>query len=264
MTLPARPVGQTSVVRLNAYEWGDSSGPPVVCLHGVTGHGARFAELATRLPAFRVVGVDLRGHGYSGSEPPWSIVTQLADLAETAAALGIARAAWVGHSFGGRLVAELSSRAPDLIERAVLLDPAMHIPPATAYLQAEALRPDTSFASLDEAIDARLTDGTLFSTPLATLEAEVDAHFDQGDDGRWRARFSRVAAIVAWSEMSAGSPPYPAQPTLVVLGERSWIANEVPAQPNVEVVSVPGGHSVLWDDFDETAAAVSAFVSKEQ
>ena len=76
-------------MRLNTYEWGGSGGHPVICLHGVTGHGARFAQLASRLPDFRVVGVDLRGHGYSGSEPPWSIATQIADLIEAAAALGI-------------------------------------------------------------------------------------------------------------------------------------------------------------------------------
>ena len=34
----------------------------------------------------------------------------------------------------------------------------------------------------------------------------------------------------------------------------------VPDSPNVEVVTVAGGHSVLWDDFDDTAAAVAAFL----
>ena len=249
---------------LNTYEWGDPAGPPVICVHGVTGHGARFAQLATRLPGLRVVGVDLRGHGYSGSEPPWGIATHIADLIETAEALGIERAAWLGHSFGGRIVAELSAAAPERVDRAVLLDPAMRIEPDIAYTSAEGLRPDTSFASLDEAVDAKLADGTLFTTPRAIVETEIEAHFEQGADGRWRARFSRVAAIVAWSEMSAAAPSFPGQPTLLVLGARSWITNTVlPGSANVEVVTVAGGHSVLWDDFDETATAVSAFVSKE-
>jgi lipase len=248
-------------MRLHAYEWGDPTGAPVVCLHGVTGHGARFERFAGELDGYRVVGLDLRGHGHSGSEPPWGIETHVADLAETADALGIARAQWIGHSFGGRIVAELAGRHPQLVERAVLLDPAMHIPPATALAQAEGLRPDTSFATTDEAVDARLADGTLFTTPRSTVESEVQAHFEQGDDGRWRARFSRVAAIVAWSEMSAAAPRYPAQPTLLVLGARSWIANDVPDAPNVEIVTVPGGHGVLWDDFDQTAAAVARFLS---
>jgi lipase len=248
-------------VRLNTYEWGDPAGQPVICLHGVTGHGGRFALLARRLPGQRVIGVDLRGHGYSGSEPPWDIRTLIADLVETADALGVSRAAWLGHSFGGRIVAELSAVAPERVERAVLLDPAMRIEPDVAFTSAEGLRPDTSFASLDEAVEAKLADGTLFTTPREIVETEMAAHFEQGADGRWRARFSRVAAIVAWSEMAAAAPPFPRQPTLLVLGARSWITNTVvPDTPNVEVVTVAGGHSVLWDDLDETATAIARFV----
>jgi len=247
-------------MRLHVFEWGDPAGPPVVCLHGVTGHGGRFEQLAAELPGCRVVGLDLRGHGRSGYEPPWDLDAHIADLVETVDALGIGRASWIGHSFGGRLVAELAVPRPELVECAVLLDPALHIPPPTAYVQAEGLRPDASFATLEEAVDAKLADGTLFTTPRSIVEAATEGNFEQGDDGRWRARFSRPAVITAWSEMSTDAPPYPAQPTLVVLGERSWILNDVPDLPNVEVVTVPGGHSVLWDDFDETAAAIVRFL----
>ena len=33
------------MARLNVQEWGDPAGPPVVCIHGVTGHSGRFREL---------------------------------------------------------------------------------------------------------------------------------------------------------------------------------------------------------------------------
>ena len=117
-------------MQLSVTEWGDPAGEPVVCLHGVTGHGRRFRRLAEeRLAAYRVIGVDYRGHGRSGWEPPWSVEQHVADLVETADALGISGGAWVGHSFGGKLVAELAARYPDRVERAVLLDPA-HAHPA--------------------------------------------------------------------------------------------------------------------------------------
>ena len=97
----------------------------MLCLHGVTGHGRRFRQLAEeRLADHRVIGVDYRGHGRSGWEPPWSVEQHVADLVETSEALGISGAAWLGHSFGGKLVAELAARYPDRVERAVLLDPA--------------------------------------------------------------------------------------------------------------------------------------------
>ena len=50
-----------------------------------------------------MIAPDLRGHGRSGWEPPWNHPTYVADLVETADALGIGEADWVGHSFGGRL-----------------------------------------------------------------------------------------------------------------------------------------------------------------
>ena len=250
-------------MRLQTYEWGEPSTPPVVCLHGVTGHGRRFRRLAEeRLAAsHRVLAVDLRGHGYSDWEPPWDVETHVADILETADAAGIDRAAWIGHSFGGRLVMELASRAPERVVRAVLLDPAVWIPPATSLEQAEGLRPDISFADAHEAKAAKLATGAYFSTPDEILDEEMRDHLERGDDGRLRARFCPSAVIAAWSEMSTAPPGYPAAPTLVVLGERSWIEVDVPLRDGLEVVRVPGGHSVLWDDFDETADAVNPFLA---
>ena len=143
----------------------------------------------------------------------------------------------------------------------MLLDPAMHVEPPVATERAEGLRGDPSFGSPDEAIDARLGDGSLVSTPRATLEEEAAAFLDQGEDGRWRWRFSPTAVIAAWSEMASPTPPWPECPTLVVIGEKSWIPNRVPRLPHLQSTPVPGGHSVLWDDPDATAEAVVAFLS---
>jgi lipase len=249
-------------MRLNVYEWGDAAGEPVVCLHGLTGYGGRYRRLAEeRLPGRRVVAPDLRGHGRSGWSPPWDLDTHVEDLLETAAALGIERADWVGHSIGGRLVAEIAARAPERVSRAVLLDPAMLIETAVAEQRVELLRPDLSFASPDDAIDTKLADPLLFSTPRSVLEEEAAEHLVLGDDGRYRWRWSPGMAIVAWSEMTTAAPPWPDCPTLVVVGALSWIALEVPDEPQLRTATVPGGHSVMWDDFDATADAIAAFLA---
>ena len=172
-------------MQLSVTEWGDPTGAPVVCLHGVTGHGRRFRRLArSACLTHRVIGVDYRGHGRSGWEPPWSVEQHVADLVETADALGISGATWLGHSFGGKLVAELAARHPDRVERAVLLDPAMHVDPAVAGERADLTRADVSFASPEEAIEARLADGSLFTTPREVLEEEAREHLVEGPDGR--------------------------------------------------------------------------------
>jgi lipase len=141
----------------------------------------------------------------------------------------------------------------------VLLDPAMHVDPAVATERAEGLRTDLSFGSPDEAIDARLGDGTLFTTPRATLEEEAAAHLEQGEDGRFRWRFSPPSVIAAWSEMASPAPPWPPCPTLVVIGARSWIANRVP-RLRTSRASRSGRACGLWDDPVETIDAVAAFL----
>jgi lipase len=60
-------------------------------VHGATGHGQRFEQLAAERWAirFRVLAVDLRGHGRSGWQPPWTIETHIGDLLERVDALGL-------------------------------------------------------------------------------------------------------------------------------------------------------------------------------
>jgi lipase len=247
---------------LSVTEWGDPTGAPVICLHGVTGHGRRFRRLAEEhLAAYRVVGVDYRGHGRSGWEPPWSVEQNVVDLLETVDDLGISGGVWIGHSFGGKLVAEVAALHPDRVEQAVLLDPALRLAPSVAGERADLTRADVSFESPDEAIDARLADGSLFSTPRATLEEEAREHLVLGEDGRWRWQYAPTAVIVAWSEMASAAPPWPRCPTLVVCGEQSWIRIAVPRIGHIAQVIVPGGHSVLWDAYDETAEAIVHFLS---
>jgi lipase len=248
------------LARLHVVEWGEPSGPPVVCVHGLTAHSLRYRRLADALSSRRVVSVDLRGHGRSTWEAPWAIESHLADLVETADALGVDEAAWVGHSFGGRLVAELAGRHADRVAQAVLLDPALHIEPEVATQRVELLLTDVSFATVDEAIDARHADDTLFTTPRETIVTEAEDHLQRGEDGRYRWRYSRGAAIAAWSAMATPAPPWPKCPTLVVIGAKTWIPIDVPPEPQLTSVVVPGGHGVLWDDPEETVAAVAEFL----
>lgn len=255
-------------MRLHPHAWGDPSAPPLVCLHGLTGHGARFRKLAEERLAsrFRVLAPDLRGHGRSSWEPPWDAARHVEDLLETAPA---GRAVWLGHSFGGRLVLELAARSPERVAKAILLDPAIQVSPHVAFDMAEDERKDASFASHDEAIQARLDSGRIFHTPRELLEEEMREHLERGPDGRFRPRYSRSAAVVAWSVMAAEPPPLASArvPTLLVIGRQSWLitgeqveACRAALGDLLTVVEVPGGHSVLWDAFAETADAIEAFL----
>jgi lipase len=252
---------------LHVHEWGDPAAPPVVCLHGVNAHGRRFRKLAEeRLAArFHVLAPDLRGHGRSTWEPPWTLARHVADVRETLRERGVDRAVFVGHSFGGRLALELT--AAGLVDRSVLLDPAIWVPPPIALERAEALRRDHAFASREEALAERAVLSPL--APRQLLDEEFDEHLVRGDDGRLRFRYSQAAVIAAYGELAQPPPDWSLVqvPTLLVVGAETDVVPEpvVDAVRHelgdlVEVVTVPGRHIVLWDAFDETADAIDAFL----
>jgi lipase len=256
-------------MRLHLHEWGDPQAPAVVCVHGVSAHGKRFRRLAEeRLAArYRVLAPDLRGHGRSGWDPPWNIRTHAEDLLETMAAAAVESAAWVGHSFGGRLIVELCACAPERVESVALLDPAIQILPHVGRDFAEEVAKDHSFATPGEAIDARLAGGA--PTPREFLEEETGEHLVASRDGRLRWRFSRPAAATVYSELCT-EPPHPSVigvPVLLVHATQFGLVREDQREAyalelgaRLEQVAVPGGHVVYWDAYDETGNALESFL----
>jgi len=250
-------------VRLNTFEWGDAGAPPVICVHGVTGHGERYRRLAEQHWAkrFRVISVDLRGHGRSGWEPPWNYATHVADLVETADALGIERADWVGHSFGGRLVLELAARHPERIRRAVLLDPAIQILPHVAEFVAGAERQDdVTYSSAEDYLERR---GDSSAHELVLEDALL--HCEALPDGRLRRRTHQPAMESIYRSLASDPPPPETLtiPTLLIHAPSYGLVREEQLEayaPHVEAVAVPGMHMVMWDAFDEVADAVERFL----
>jgi lipase len=253
---------------LHVEAWGEEGAPHVVYLHGVTGHGRHAAELARRwLGGYRVLAPDLLGHGSSPYEPPWSI-TEHVELLR--AAVGPEPAVWIGHSFGGRLAFEVAARHPALVERLVLLDPAILIDPAVSLLVAEDGRRDRSYASFEEGLERRFAESVLHEAPRELVEADLRGFLVADDtDGRWRYRYSQAAVVAAYGEMASAPPPFTdvSVPTLLVLGRESYVtydhlldAHRAAAGDRLQVTGVPGGHTVLWDALDETGEAIAAFL----
>jgi lipase len=254
---------------LKTRRWGPEGPDSVVCIHGVTQHGGVFDALGRRLAGFghSVVAVDLRGHGDSGREPPWNTDTHVDDLLETADALGIESATWVGHSFGGRLAAALTARSTERSERVVLLDPGLEIPPERALRSAEIERLDWSFATVDGAVNALLSSDSVVAAPREAIEAFVRDDVRKGTDGRFRLSFCPSAAVVAWSEATLPGPPIAQLPTLVVRAEASLFDGSAQERRYREElgdlltsVTVPHGHNLLWESPAETIGTIENFL----
>jgi lipase len=254
---------------LQLHEWGERDAPPVVCVHGLNAHGRRFRKLAEERLAsrHRVLAPDLRGHGSSEWEPPWTIATHVHDLLETLDDLGVHNADWIGHSFGGRLVLELAAAAPERVERAVLLDPAIELLPHVGFDFAERERTDRAYDSPEDAVEERLGFGV--PTPREFLEEENREHLVQHEDGKWRFRYCQAAVVSMYGELCT-PPPAPETlrvPTLLVHAGQFGLVREDQIEEYgrilgdlVDVVEVPGGHIVYWDAFDATADAVERFL----
>jgi lipase len=255
------------VTQLHVHAWGDDDAPAVVCLHGVTGWGGPVEALATGLGrAHRVVAPDLLGHGGSPSEPPWRLEDHL-DAVERS--LGDAPI-WLGHSFGARIAFEHAARHPGSVERLVLLDPAILLPPHVALWAAENARAERTYASFDEAVDRRYEESQLHAAPRRLVESELRGHLVE-KDGVWRYRYTQACVVTAYSELATAPPPFDAVcvPTLLVLGSESYLPYDHLLDDHraalgdlLEVVVVPGGHTVLWDALEETTAAVTRFVGR--
>jgi lipase len=255
-------------LRLSCEEWGEPGSPRAVCLHGVTSHGRHFAKLAEALPGFHVLAPDLLGHGSSPFEPPWSLDAHLEAVVET---VGAEPAALVGHSFGGRLAFELAARAPKLVPRLVLLDPAVFVLPTIALFAAENARKERAYVSFAEGIDRRYDESQLQRAPRELVEEELTGHLVWNEDNLYRYRYSQSAVVAAYGEMASEPPAFERVriPTLLVLGATSYLPYDHLLDTHaealgdlLEVVVVPGGHTVLWDALEETAAAVSAFLGR--
>jgi lipase len=221
------------------------------------------------LDDFHVLAPDLVGHGSSPYEPPWSIEAHLDAIVAT---VGDEPAILVGHSFGARLAFELAARAPDRVDRLVLLDPAIKLHPDVALVAAENARIERSYVSFEEAIEQRYVESQLLRAPRELVEDELRVHLVPDDEGLYRYRYSQAAVVAAYGEMASEPPPFDRVrvPTLLVLGEQSYLpydhlldAHRAALGGLLEVFVVPGGHTVLWDSLEETADAVGAFLRSQ-
>lgn len=98
-------------VRIAVREYG-GSGPAVLLVHGGGRTLADWSLVAPLLvPRFRVVAMDLRGHGHSGDGPlVWEDI--LDDVGSVISHCQLDRPAIVGHSLGGMAAAMWASRVP--------------------------------------------------------------------------------------------------------------------------------------------------------
>ena len=109
---------------LTAHYLQAGSGPPVVLVHGGASDSRDWLPAMSALaPAFTLYAPDLPGFGQNERNESGYYLTDFSDfITGFMDALGLEKAALVGHSFGGRVCLEVALRQPERVSRLVLTD----------------------------------------------------------------------------------------------------------------------------------------------
>jgi 3-oxoadipate enol-lactonase len=191
------------------------SGPGVVLLHPVGLDHSFWGGLIERLAAsYRVLALDLRGHGRSGSAAKGMQVAEYADdVAQAIEAHGVGPAAVVGLSFGGMIAQTLAVRSPSLVSALVACGCPPGLPAeAQATIRERGLAAERGgMAAVVDATIERWFTPAFRETPVA---ARVREHLLQDTVQGWSAGWHAIAGFDLRAELWKVRCP-----TLVVAGE---------------------------------------------
>ena len=229
-----------------------SSGPPVLLLHGLGSRAADWMpQIQVLAPHYRVLAVDLPGHGASPLPPGSLTIEAMADAAAAvAAAVCTAPAHVVGLSLGACVAIRLALQAPEHVRSLTLVSPFARV---SAGGPADLVR-----------IARRLL--LLGTAPMPTLAAHVARGLFPWPDQRAlydaaaaslaaTSRRGYAAALRALARFDArGQLAAIRRPTLVVAGDRDRVVplgaklRVASAIPGAQMVVVPAsGHATPYD-----------------
>lgn len=175
-----------------AYDVRGAGDVALVFVHCWACNRAFWREQADAFAArYRVVTLDLAGHGMSGKDRPrWSILGLADDVIAVADALGLSRIVLVGHSMGGPVALEVARRLRGRVLGVVLVD-TLH--DATARRTEAAARADADRLQAD----------------FAGYFADLSALFARGSDPavrHWVERQAQAANHAAAIALKLDTP----------------------------------------------------------
>lgn len=249
---------------------GPADAPVLVLLHGFCGSVYWFGPLVDQLPDFRLVRIDLLGHGSTGGGAADAPV-QAAVVEAVLDQLGITGATAVGHSFGADVAVELAERS-SRVDRLII------VAQAPDYSDAQLPR-SGALATVPVLGTSLLGAGRLLAIVIGAvralrsgpgapvgLAAQGMSDFVALDGGMFRVvlldRRHRMAARPLDAQVRAAG-----KPTLAILGGRDHFYGARAEQRYLDAgarvrVLPDSGHSPHVEVPHETAALIRAFVAE--
>ncbi len=264
-----RTVALPDGITLGYVQLGDPHGVPVVLIHGFTDSDLDWAPLVPYLSrSFRLVIVDLRGHGVSGK--PQCCYTRLDfayDIKLLLDSLGIARADIVGHSLGSIVAQTFAEFWPQRTARVVLISSTGGSPRGS-----RPRKPQFDYAAAIRRLKEPIDPDSAFMREWWASPKPVDP-----DYLRRQRRNAAAIPLEVWravlyqglvdSDLQRTLPRLRA-PTLLIWGSTDPIM-EPPvrrtlrrALPHAKVAIFPGlGHNPFWEDPRACAAVIDDFLA---
>jgi soluble epoxide hydrolase/lipid-phosphate phosphatase len=170
---PVRRVA-TNGIKLAVYEAG--SGPPIVLLHGFPGLAFTWRHQIPALLAagYRVIAPDLRGYGLSDAPEAvenYDIAQLTADIAGLLDALGVQKAIFMGHDWGGLLAWQMPLFYEQRVSGVISLN-TPHIPHWMLWLHRDlvsAVLPEGRSFVADPAVDPIIQMREVYSRQMYVL-----------------------------------------------------------------------------------------------
>jgi 3-oxoadipate enol-lactonase len=193
----------------------EGEGPSVCLVHPVgLDSGCWDAQVAALAPRFRVLRVDLRGHGQSDASPPaYSLSDFAADVHALLRQLGLAPAHLIGLSLGGMVAQVLALEHPADVRSLVLADTNSTLPPEARRAmveRGEAARRGGMANILDSTLSRWFTPGFMGSEVVSRTRTRLLTDDVDGWATAWRA-ISELDTEPRLPEIRV--------PTLVIIGE---------------------------------------------
>jgi pimeloyl-ACP methyl ester carboxylesterase len=252
---------------------GDPTGPPVVLIHGYTDNARDWLPLVPYLsPHFRLIVVDIRGHGRSSKpECCYTRFDFAYDIKLLLDALGVRRADIVGHSLGSIITQTFAELWPERTGRVVLISSSAGARPGSQPSKVL----DEYFAQIRQLKDP-IDPNSPFMISWWSSPTPVDAEFmrrQREDSAAIPARVwlevldQGLEPMLAGDELQRSLPRLTA-PTLLIWGSKDPImdadARIILRQglPHAQVKIFDGlGHNPFWEDPRACAEVINAFLA---
>ncbi|MBC3767768.1 alpha/beta fold hydrolase [Neptunicella marina] len=110
-------------------------GPAVVLLHSSMSSSRQWRLLVESLQAkYQVINIDMLGYGSApqAAGSPFRLDAEVERIEHILGSLGIEKASWIGHSYGGATALKIAVQKPQWVERLVIFEPvAFHLLPVS-------------------------------------------------------------------------------------------------------------------------------------